>query len=251
MDIYTRRTIKALAGELANWKSLAVLVGIALFFAWLPDGLSALFKGDYTIATIQIAVSSLILICVFVYAHRQARTRFLYKIEPIDKGSKKFKALVIFLSADEPSNYEHIKSVKDFGRKRLPWEIPILAIREHVDTLEVLIIMSSEKSGSQLTDFIELVKRLFPRMGELKVITPEPVDYEDMVQMQERLESIYEELGRRGFKESDVLIDVTGGTKPVSIAGAATTTPYPYRYFQYISTQTKEAKVYNMDILES
>ncbi len=260
MDIYTKRTIKALAGELVNWKSLVAAVLIAVIFGWIPDGLTGLIynitKSSNFVAGVQITTATIILLLIFFYARSQAKVQLLYRVEPINKDMKRFKALVIFLSSVKEElmpECRKISSMEDFKliKKPLAWEMPLIALREHIESLEILVVMSSKESHAQINEFKELAKRIFPTVERLEILTPNPVNFENIEKIQESLEEVYKGLEGKGLKESDILIDITGGQKPVSIAGASTTVIYPNRYFQYVSTNTKEVRIYNMNILET
>ncbi len=248
MDIHTRKTLRKLIGELTTIKSLSIFVLVTIILAWLPDGIAQLISGHYKKAFIQLGVSVLILSFLVFLARRYAVTELKYKIDTAK--DKHFKVIIVFLSKDNPDIYRNINTLEDFKNKKLSWEMPLRAIKEHEETVERVIIIPSRESDTQFDAFKELISNILKDKINLKIQKHNPVDFENIEQIHETIENIYKKLKNEGYRERDIVVDITGGQKPVSIAGAASTVIYPDRYFQYVSTKTKEVKVYNMDIFE-
>jgi len=248
MDVYTIRTLKALVGELASWKSLVAFISVSLIFAWLPDGIVNLFKEEYTTATAQLGVSALLLAILYTLVRMYSSKQIPYRVELSEK--RDFKVLVIFLSKDDPKKYKNVKSMDGFKKvNRLSWEMPIIAINTFLNTLERVFIIPSCESKEQVEAFKDLVKKVLEQPDGIKMEELGPVDFEDIEALQEVVERAYERAKELGYKDKDVVIDTTGGKKPVSIASFAMTVLYPTRYFMYVSTDTKDVKVFNMNIL--
>jgi hypothetical protein len=257
MDIYTVKTIRAHLGELVNRRNLVIVVVIVLIFAWIPDGIYLIFKhflrNDLFIGMLMLIFSIAILIFLYLFAKRELRKRVKYRVE--ETAKRDFKILVLFLSREkDPERYEEIKSLEDLRRvsedknQHLRWEMPIIAINEYKKSLKKIVVIPSQQSYEQFSHFKDLVVRIF---GDGVVVdVKREVDFEKIEDIQEVIEEIYESFKREGFKNADIVIDITGGQKPVSIAGAAATIIYPDRYFQYVSTVTKEVKVFNMNSVE-
>ena len=248
MDIHTRKTLKKLIGELTTIKSLSIFILVTIILAWLPDGISQLISGHYKKALIQLSISVLILFILVLLARKYAITEVKYKIDTTK--DKHFKVIIGFLSKDNPDIYKSINTLEDFNDRKLSWEMLVRAIKEHEETVEIVIIIPSKESDNQFDAFKELILRVLKNKQNLKIYKKSPVDFENIEQIHETIENIYKKLKNEGYRERDIVVDITGGQKPVSIAGAASTVIYPDRYFQYVSTKTKEVKVYNMDIFE-
>ncbi len=260
MDVYTIRTLKALVGELASWKSLVAFISVSLIFAWLPDGIVNLFKEEYATAAAQLGVSALLLAILYTLVRMYSSKQIPYRVELSEK--RDFKVLVIFLSklseddldkiignGNEKSKKRGIKSMEDLRKEHLSWEMPIIAINTFLNTLEHVFIIPSFESKEQVEAFKDLVKKVLEQPDGIKMEELGPVDFEDIEALQEVVKRAYERAKELGYKDKDVVIDTTGGKKPVSIASFAMTVLYPTRYFMYVSTDTKDVKVFNMNIL--
>ena len=75
-------------------------------------------------------------------------------------------------------------------------------------------------------------------------------DFEDAKSVYEFLENIYNELKKEDFKENDIVFDVTGGQKAVSIAGAMFAIPND-RHLQYVSTSDYTVKHYDLTYMQN
>lgn len=64
------------------------------------------------------------------------------------------------------------------------------------------------------------------------------------------LESVYDQLKQEGFTEDDIVFDVTGGQKAVSIAGAMFAIPND-RHSQYVSTSDYTVKHYDLTYIQN
>ncbi|QWK20603.1 MAG: hypothetical protein KNN13_04605 [Hydrogenobacter thermophilus] len=129
---------------------------------------------------------------------------------------------------------------------------PYRAIKQIIEKgkLEKVIVVGSggnRSSYEQFPEFKEFIINLIPEASRIKIeLWEKPVNFNDLEEIHVEFERIYEKLAEEGYKDSDIVLDVTGGTKPVSIAGAATTTPFIDRYFQYVTNEGK-LLVFNME----
>lgn len=137
-----------------------------------------------------------------------------------------------------------------------PWQQTLRAINAHYvpggGGVEAIYLIGSKDenetkgnrhqrldgSHGQLDKAIELIRFYFP---ELKTIEARPrdqgVDFEDMKALLDLLRELMEEAKQTGYKEEDIMIDVTGGQKTNSIAGALVTIHHPKLEFQYVGTR--------------
>jgi len=255
MDARARRTLKALAGEVASPSSMALLLLTALFFGWFPDGLTLLLSGSYRLGVLQLTISLAVVLVIAVIAYTYSRD-VRYRIETV--SGRTFRVLVLFLSEEDedsielyrkldapPRPEEGFRLLMERGRHR--WEIPLRAVAYHLKSVERLVVVPSDISHAQAGDFVGLARKFFPHLS-IRIWTP--VNFEDIREIQRELEKIYETLRNEGIEEEEIVVDVTSGTKPVSIAGASATVTRTNRYFQYISTRTREVSVFNMELVD-
>ncbi len=163
------------------------------------------------------------------------------------------------------------KGLKEITALR-SWRMPLEAIRYHLPRLEQVVLVGSRSdeaggtrgSSAQYKEFQRLAEIL---AGEGVVILPahelspdiaaEGVDFEDINEISRVLALIWAELTGKGeangtgrsFKARHITVDVTGGNKLCSIAGAIFTQPAD-RQCQYIlASHDTEAKVIGLDLL--
>lgn len=131
-----------------------------------------------------------------------------------------------------------------------PWQQTLRAINAHYvpggGGVEAIYLIGSKDerkdkpngSHGQLDRAIELIRFYFP---QLKTIEARPrdqgVDFEDMKALLDLLRELMEEAKQAGYKEEDIMIDITGGQKTNSIAGALVTIHHPKLEFQYVGTR--------------
>jgi len=75
-------------------------------------------------------------------------------------------------------------------------------------------------------------------------------DFEKAKNVYDFLENTYEELKKEGFKEDDIVFDVTGGQKVIAIAGAMFAIPND-RHLQYVSTNDYSVKHYDLTYIKN
>ena len=256
MDSYTGRTLRSLAGEILSWKSLLVFVFIIIIAGWLPEGLASvlgIFMSEKTVGLLQLILSALLTVGIFIYAKISLKRDVKYRVVQVNAKAQSFKVLTIFLSEEDSeklSEYRNMRFPEEILRsdKRYKWEMPVRGIMEHADSLRKLYVLCSPKSENNFEDFKELIHRLF---GNLEVVHAATVDFNNLKEVSEAIEKIYETETSKGIKEEEIVVDITSGTKITSIAGCASTIPYPNRYFQYVtSSGPKEVKVFNMDLID-
>ena len=186
------------------------------------------------------------------------RTRRLSKEE-----TEKRKHLVLFLSNLPPEQVENsgvpieLKLIQDINKdiaeiellkqKKPPikwqWEMPLRAIRHHLETLETVTVVCSRESILQVSLFMKICKNytqlqkvifyvLAQKSGRTElncVSSPSDInslqgyDFEDFNEIVDAMDSLLREFDNKGYSEKDVMIDITGGQKPTSIVGAAMT----------------------------
>jgi len=130
------------------------------------------------------------------------------------------------------------------------WQQLLRAIVPHVHdaTLQRLHLIGSPGVGGSFEQ-LPLCQQVLARYLPQVQIVPEraPVDFEDFNALVRCMQRIIQDEKRRGMSERDIIIDVTGGIKTASIAGASITFNSQVM-FQYVQTQPPY-EVYAYDVL--
>ncbi len=247
-----RRAIGANVGALFNdpWAIVflfIVFILLAISGSWISDGLFlAIFEDRVGEGIIMVLVSIAILLVLGV-AIKNVVTDVHFEVE--SRKPQNVKVLVLFLSPlgrGQAEIIDEIRKFEDFEGKRLSWEMPAYAIKYHADagTLERVEVITFMDTDEQFDKFKELVGRLFPN-SNFSIESHQVSDSEDVKEMYEVLENIFKKLDGK-YKDSDIIIDVTGGKKPATIAGILASV-YHFTEVQYVSTTTKEVKSYYVE----
>ncbi len=246
VDLRTVKVLETLLGGIGTRKTFLIVCAVAVIFAWIPDGiyqLIGLLISDRWIKTfVQISVGIGLLVLLFCYIRKLS----IPDIEVITREdpNRKFKVIIIPLSKPErdPAGF---KSFEDVEASKHNWIMPLRVIKKFSDTLEKVVIVASRESFPHFEDFKELVEEVIPHFKGEVVLYGKVLDFKDIEGLSEEFNSIYRRLKDEGYRDKDVAIDVTGGTKPVSIAGAAVTLSNPSRYFLY--TYGDDIKIFNAE----
>lgn len=254
----------------AFWTAV-IVVFLSIVAGWIPDGLSeilsaVLFDGNLKKGLTLFGLGAFILFILTCLALRYSEEG---KFEVFEETPGKKKVLIPFLSAVAPRGelkdsqilLEEINKIpegKSFKEKidlvqnnplLRSWRMPLEAIKYHQPKLERLITITSPESSKQLTAFKELVRKFFGKEIAEAIVEKQVSSFENIKEVFNILDEIYEELAKEGYRNKDAIIDVTGGQKINSIAGAFMTSFYNDREFQYISTNTFEIKSYDVRLI--
>ena len=249
--------VSLLGSSLLERKAFFIIAGVLLFFAWLPDGMSSLldkiFGGEilkWSAKDGTMAVQILGSIAIFC-AIKHIIPKSVPNVDiDINDRPKKARALVLFLSYNwEANNSLKLMKIEEFGEKN-NYRMPLTAIDYHKDKLEKIIIACSEKSHGDREKFLKCVQNLFGKeladMANVRYIK----NFEDAKSVYKFLESVYRQLKQEGFMEDDIVFDVTGGQKAISIAGAMFAIPND-RHLQYVSTSDYTVKHYDLTYMQN
>jgi len=147
---------------------------------------------------------------------------------------------------------------------RTSWRMPVEGIAKHLPGLEQVIVIASSdgratgnKPGSagtyrELPEFKALIARLTEHYGvtvmglhDLVRGHAKGIDFENTRALVDALQAVYKTLHERHVSDKDILMDITGGMKPATVAGA-TVALAKGRHFQYVSTNTYEVLTYDV-----
>ena len=156
-----------------------------------------------------------------------------------DIGGGKF--IVLYPDpATELIKVESVTAAKD-DKSGHNWQQSFRAVNHHArDRLELLIVVPSSGSGGSghFTDQFKAWMKHYQAIGDWKAFDIEiapAVNYETFADLQDAYMAAIRLAKRKGFDESDVVIDITAGQKPTSIA-AAMVTLTSAADFQYVQT---------------
>jgi hypothetical protein len=122
---------------------------------------------------------------------------------------------------------------------RWPWQQMLRGLRVHAAKLEHVYLIGSSDTSSMDGSFrsINHAERLINHYCPKVVVHkhPTPVHFEDFNALMKNIGVALEKLIQAGFNEQDIVIDITGGQKTTSIAGAVVTFNSQVT-FQYVQT---------------
>ena len=243
--------------------SWVALVFTALFFCgagWLPDGLAAMVfsSEDWRTGLIQFSLALVVFVFFGFLLHREIRKA--NRIRVVVAVPPSARVLSVFLSSlgrfkeAERRLLEEGAAFPEITREFLSstcWHMPLTAIGHHAERLEAIhVITSAGDTGSscQYPLFREITERFFPGipMEEMK---DGGVDFEDIAAVHDLIDRFYDRVDASPvrYEPNDVIVDITGGQKPNSIA-AAMATLAEGRRFQYVST--RDGSVYSYDLVQ-
>ncbi|HIJ96604.1 MAG TPA: hypothetical protein HPP94_12870 [Desulfuromonadales bacterium] len=254
-------TVKKVAQQFLGMQqfSLFGIFMVALFFlgaGWLPDaGTNLLLPGGNRASGIWQLLGSVLTFSAFglVIRHKIKEKQHVRVVSEVPPSAR---VLILFLSSLSEKQIQIFNEASGSGGVSADmiagtsWEMPYLAIKHHAERLEqVHVFTSSGSRGSHqhFACFREIMSALFSgiRIVELNNLG---IDFEDIETVHDHLDKLYEQFDTTdSFGPHDVMLDVTGGQKTNSIAGAMATLSEG-RKFQYVSTNNKE-KVLSYDMV--
>ena len=168
------------------------------------------------------------------------------------------------------SNPEIPKIMDPDPKIRESWRMPVEGVAIHYPKIERLIVFTSsdyvtdplkksidEGSYKQYAEFKLLVERLFEGTGRNVKVTDlckflkgrkefeTGVDFEDAHALVDALVAVYRELHREKYQNKEIMVDVTGGPKVTTVAGAAVVLGKD-QVFQYISTRDHTPRAFDV-----
>lgn len=159
--------------------------------------------------------------------------------------------------ADLDTDLDDLVRLKRPGTPNWPWEMPLRALRPHRGTLEAMTLLCSPESISQASAFSDLVKRYadfehlkvnvwaerngvrsLTEASEAALSDCSGFDFNKVDVLSSAIVDLLKYLRfKMGLKPREIMIDYTGGQKPVSFVAAAVTLRGEVRA-QYVDTNT-------------
>ncbi len=231
-------------------------------FTWIYGGLSFTTRPRYWGMAIFMMIISGALIAWVLYKRR--RTFLPFQVQRIGEPDTVIPHGVLILTMSQTGSWRvedsnnrlirvsgdsvdlngSLKEVLDrlsaLGeREKFSWEQLSRAISKHVDEPtgkpERVILLGSPGNDGTAKRFEEcraFLRRFFPSIPE-KAFEKKEAGFDNLEDLIHAYRMVIRENHRR---ESEIMIDVTGGTKVVSIAAAMVTLEHPAIEFQYVET---------------
>jgi len=249
------------------WAGIFVAVFTLLFGSLAADGIEGniLFGGWLALMGLKIenfflwqltttfgAFLGFLICLVLLYKHRsefqtvrgltqsvngKAHACLIMLLSPPNKDIFEFPGSEFRISIDNvvmPTTLE-----KDIEYSGWNWQQMLRGIRLHSDKLRTVYLITSQGVGGKKGSFVSrdiahgLITNYFPTVEVHR--HEEPVNFESFDDLTECLTSVIEHFKSEGFKDKDIVIDVTGGFKTTSIAGSVVTLNKKVT-FQYVQT---------------
>ena len=248
---YLNKSIKNMLGAV-DVKIIFLMVLFTISIAWIPDALTELLKlyfseekFPFLQPLVMILASVGILTYLYWIAKKNASSDFddtteIHKIVPVE-----CKVLIIFLSSffNERFNKDLLNSTDLEEFKSINLYMPLRAVKFHSSRLEYLQVICSSKTKDEFDKFQTIVENIFGKNFKIEKIDSN-LDFENLDDIQTILKETYKKAFSIGKKQQEIMIDITGGQKMVSIAGSYYCLANE-RIFQYVSTTNQEVAQYN------
>lgn len=240
-----------------GWIS-AGLNGEVLFEQWHP-----VFQ-QFQFLTIIVSTIIFVISVIWLYHYRKyfLAVRTLEQVQTRPHG-----VLIVFVSSSNPPvsgdfndsiivNGNSVtltgdieKDIQELKNYKWNWLQMLRALRPHKEKLKLIyLIGSSGRNGS--FEQLDMVEKFFSRYFPNVIIKRynNGLDFEDIEEMIDTLRNLIRTLKKEGNDEKDIIIDITGGQKTASIAGAVATLNSNIK-FQYVQTREPYDVIsYNVDI---
>ncbi|HPX60857.1 MAG TPA: hypothetical protein PLN25_03690 [Deltaproteobacteria bacterium] len=233
-----------------SWCSIALVSGFFLGAGWLPDGITNLLLpgGERIAGGLQLAGAlAVFTIFGFLLNNKISEAR---RVRVVIDTPPSVRKLILFLSAPKKEHLEKLEqgAITEELLDGTNWKMPWLAVKHHDARLEKLYLLTSQgENGSHdcYKSFERIISALLPNVA-LEEATPLGINFEDVDTVYKVLDELYEKLDQtENLGPEDVILDITGGQKPNSIAGAMATLAEGRR-FQYVSTVDERVRRYDL-----
>jgi len=155
--------------------------------------------------------------------------------------------VILFLSTVGPAHIEKLikKDWSVLETERFPWKPCQRGLELHRRKLKEVWVVCSLQSSKHFTHFKAMFQELYP---DVHFMSLQIKSFEDISALVETLEDVFANLPR-DIDETDVVIDITGGQKPASVAGMMVSLVNANRQVQYVQTnEPHDVKTYAYEI---
>ncbi len=249
-----KRLVSTIVGN-KNFNLWAVVYAILVFTAlnWFPDGLASL-----TGITGMWKLIFALLIIIFIIFQIKRALQHEIRLEVLsEEEHPRVKVMSIFLSFLGEKKFKELENklrdstISENDLAGTSWEMPVTGIKYHYPELKTIYVITSAGDGggshAQFQVFREIVSSLFPHI-EIIEFTEKGINFEDVKEVFHTVDELYNKT-TQNIKPSEIIVDITGGQKTTSIAGAMATLARG-RKFQYVSTIDKKVRSYDLTYFE-
>lgn len=242
--------------------SLILVFGFSLTIETLIESINHYFHLPLSFKLILGFVILIVGLRYYYFRIKEIHEKGIYEIEELSYDNfRKIKILITGLSASQ-SIYKQLEEFREIVKKhagdkekiikdpevKLPWiqqAAILLKLEEFKAPLEKIIVIPSKESAEFKEKFIEFVSLLFPQYENL-IEFSDPVNYEEVQEVQKTITHISRKLKESNFKDNEILIDVTPGLKLFSIVLAGATFDNPKK-FCYVNLE-RIPKIFDMTL---
>jgi hypothetical protein len=131
-----------------------------------------------------------------------------------------------------------IESIDSF---RIPFQQVLRGIAPHIGTVQAIVFIAFDDDTRRLADAYSNYINMFIHKS-IKTHSPRQdmnllANIENIEGVENAVKHAISLLKKSDFQNQDIIIDITGGTKPASIAGVLATVDMPDLEFQYVSSK--------------
>jgi len=123
--------------------------------------------------------------------------------------------------------------IEELNKVKWNWQQILRGLKPHQERLKYLYLIGSTESFNYLDKAESFIKQYLPDITVIKA--NRPVNFEDLEALIKVIYRAIKDLKAYKLDEDEIIIDITGGQKVTSIAGAVVTLNSSVR-FQYVQT---------------
>jgi len=178
----------------------------------------------------------------------EAEKSFFREIIPEANNIDKREQIIKILS----KNSKIIHAFRVVFDKNWSWAMPVKAIEYHKNWLEYLYVITSTQTHNDFDNFTKLINLFFPESNFYISEYPEGttgINFSDVKAIYDQVNAFFDEMKKKKLKDSEILVDVTGGLVTTSI-GAVMATLTRGRSAEYVSTIDRRVRTYDITYSE-
>lgn len=236
-----------LGSNTLSFRGIGIALILMVIASWLPDGFIEVISGvkeeDKLKVYLQLGIAIVLLTGLIAWIKNSAKYYIPSVDIDIDISPQASKVLILFLSSN-PKAHDALlaNDIDDLGYNN--FRMPLLALDYHKSRLQKVLVLCSKDSPYAV--FKQAVQKFLPELDSSKLEqVSDSLDFEDGNAVYEQLERLYQSLSLAKFKHKDIMLDITGGTKIVTLASAIFAIPND-KELEYVSTFDYQVKTYDI-----
>lgn len=264
VDIQARRMALNVIRVALGTENRSIVLGVVVALVtlgWFGDALEAIFYGQFDLCSpgYWVTLVAFPIVLALYWQLGRRLPELTVDIEQ-DDNPPQSRALIMFLSpigedrtwltAQETRGVITETSYRERFKKS--WRMPVEAIAYHLGRLDKIVIIPSidapGKNDGTHHDaelFKTTIRSALPADKRLAIEIVEPADFEGAKELADRLHEVFTQLVAAGYKEDEIIVDITGGQKVPAAAGTVVALGKD-RSIQYVSTRDYKVRSYNI-----